>query len=194
MKRIQLILMIVLLLGFSQISNAALIPMNLGPNGDLVVYDEGTGLYWVGDMARYTNQDFAAQQASIAADNYGGITTWQMADLAQAQTVHYTGQAIMAAFEATSSWLTGSGMQYNYNGRTSTPPSPSYPGTHPDYHISTSELGGTSWGTYYVQPDADVSSSIGAWAYTTAVPEPASLLLIGSGLVGLLCITRKKQS
>jgi hypothetical protein len=69
----------------------------------------------------------------------------------------------------------------------------------PDFVVFTEELREILYLQEPVPDDGTISgrgdgfSTHGAFRFTEPVPEPASLILVGTGLVGLLCSSRRKR-
>jgi len=152
-----------------------------------VTYDNQSDLYWVSDLSMFNNLTYDAQITAIENSTLGDFD-WHMASLDEMLSLwgNYDPSELIAGFSPS--------VYDYYNGRYD-----SISTSNTDSHLvamvrninppSKYPLGND----YYVS-DSLVSPNFGAWAVanTAPVPEPATMLLLGTGLIGLAGMGRKK--
>jgi len=167
--------------------------------GDSVVYDDVNSQYWVQDLSLFTSQDYSTQLTGISALNqpgaeFGGVSGWHMALFDEMELLWaYSASDLEQAFEP-SKVITRYGGRDYYYGRYDLEESAGrhYFAVFARYYSSGSLSKQPL--LYYDADDAAQLSDTGAWVTAPApapVPEPATMLLLGSGLVGLTGIRRK---
>ena len=201
MKRFFVLALTTLFLSLPGLAGASLITQ-----GD-VVYDDINDQYWVKDLKTFYLQTYDEQIAAIAGlseTDLGSYGTWRMATGEDMGNLYgYDAKDIFSAFDASliseREYPTGTfvGTQENYRGRYDEIVSAGKHGIT-DLLFQTDTSGEYSfikkaYGSTY---DASYGSNLAAWVVvdggTSAVPVPAAVWLLGSGLVGLVGLRRKK--
>lgn len=181
-----------------------------------VIYDNAAQHYWYWDLNAFVNQNYFQQLASIEQlnkANYFGISTWHLASFHEIWSLVDTNifaELLMfgpsyirpptSTGETYAMWLGrvdapqfgNSHLTIEYRKDLSKPISPEM------YDFSYSHSGGVDWAGF--NPSDDIAYNfVGAWITSDKigpqpVPEPSSILLVGSGVAGLVVIRHKRKS
>ena len=171
---------------------------SLFPQGNGTVYDEASKRYWWQDLSDFTSMNYEEQVDAISDIGYG----FHLASDGEMEAL-FTNE-IQDIHDAFIHSGTSSGAQfyYDYFGfyELEGPLVPLENPTFPTHYIAMVEFCTTqpypnyssmSLGEYYLK-DTYYSSNFGAWvASASPIPIPATLLLFGSGLIGIVGIRRK---
>jgi PEP-CTERM motif len=171
-------------------------------NGNGVIWDDSSNLYWMQDLSIFANQDYSTQLSNIS--TYGGSTgaDWYMASGLEISTLwSYSKEEITSMFTPTYMSGVPSNERTYYKGRYNEEDILSV-----GHLVASIEGGigrliksnlGVSGRGYF---DNVTYSSIGAWVVyegsnPSPTPEPATMLLFGTGLAGLVGsrIRKKKK-
>jgi len=155
---------------------------------EYAVFDDTTGQYWYYYLDDMVLMDYSQQNTFITGLNTGtyfGFDTWHMADAAE-----ITGLQAYALSDIAS----------NFNNSMF----PVWLGRYDDpFYDSEMNLFHNTFGILdnfglYVDISGDIIATgsapdTGAWVTTNPIPEPATLLLLGSGLLGVAGVRRRKK-
>ncbi|MCP4552139.1 MAG: PEP-CTERM sorting domain-containing protein [Bacteroidetes bacterium] len=180
--------------------------------GDGVVYDDISGLSWVRDLSLLAGLDYGDQISGIGALTTAGATDWHMATRTEMDTLwHDTDiprmMEIAKAFDP-------SGGDASYDPETGIPSErTSWMGRYDEINTNysdpwhymaemvhrTNDIWARSALGAPCSGDFVFGEHYGAWAVTnsldptTPVPEPATMLLFGIGILGLAGVNRRRQ-
>ncbi len=195
-------ILIVMLLIVSTIAHAILIK-NTNALGQHVVFDNRTLTYWYWDLSHFTGLTYTEQlnrTSDLIDEKYYNFKTWHMASANEIHTLsYYSTQEIRNAFNKSYEDYGDDGSEiHTWYGRYEAL-SANEPYTHlnagTEYGIRGDPL--SPYDSPWYDKHDNLSDNVryyavGSWAATDPVPEPVTILLLGSGLVGLAGFGRKK--
>lgn len=192
MKKCELIIsVLVVMVGMLGFAPAALALSVLKDDGQKVVHDDVNNLYWYWDVQHWANQTYQEQMYSVANElgpgYFQGTTGWHLATEGEFNVWQgYSATELYDAF----------GLQYQHH---KTQGRFDVAGVAIDAHqhgyVRRNPWLGLIMEVYPV-PDWVQDPCLGAWVVadapgSTVIPEPGTLLLLGSGVLGLLALCRK---
>jgi hypothetical protein len=183
MKKVScLITTVFLLIALAGGANAALIDQGNG-----TILDEATGQYWYQDLDAFDSQTYGEQIASIAALGDG----WRMASETDIDNLlNYSFDDITNVFARTYYNQFPAPTEYYWGRYEKAAPNSYHHKLYIQWNNNTQQWIGNELTT---NPDSQRSDFLGAWVVTDSnpVPIPSAVLLLGSGLIGLVGIRRR---
>jgi hypothetical protein len=176
---------------------AASINADLVPQGNGTLYDNVNEMYWFKDLNSFAKLTYDEQLTMITNIGYGfHLATYEeMYDL----FFEYTAPQLGAAFDVSGpDWTEGAYSYHIWQGRYE-----SVPDTPSGYHYTgyfrqrIEDPDWWQWGTVGdlesgKMNDTNWQYDMGAWVTSESpIPVPTTLLLFGSGLIGIVGIRRK---
>lgn len=158
--------------------------------GDGTVWDNTAGLLWYQDLTDFVDQTYGEQIASIGALSGDG---WRMATDSDIDLLlDNSYQEIDASFTNTRYSSGGSYEYYYYYGRYDKVPD-GYVNMHSMMLVRWDTVSATGIDNLSNYLDSSSNDRTGAWVVKdfSAVPTPAAIWLLGSGLLGLVGVRKK---